>query len=176
MGASPALRVKSLRPRVKTALRLYVSGAMTQKDAARTAGIHPQYLVMLKRNPLVRQYINDLERQIDAGTVNMSAAIAELGRRGLAKIARLMDGAESEMIQFKAAQDLADRSPETAKTNKLSVEGDLTIQHGDAQALMQALVEAAKATQTYAGEVSQGDYVKVDDGVAPPKLLGPGEP
>jgi len=160
---------KTLRPRVRTALRLVLSGATrTQGEAARIAGLHQAYLSGVKRSPIVQAYIRKLEAQMDAQTINMSAAMQELGRKGLLKIAEFMESEQvKDELRLRAAMDLADRSPETSKTSKLSIEGDLTIRQGDANRLIEALVEATQADERYAREVSQGDYVKVDDGIVP---------
>jgi hypothetical protein len=122
----------------------------------------------------MQAYIRKIEAQMDAGSVQMSTVIQELGRKGLVKIALMMESDEvKDELRLRAAMDLADRSPETSKTSKLSIEGDLTIREGDAQRLIQALVEASQADEKYAREVSQGDYIKVDDGTIP--QLGSGD-
>jgi hypothetical protein len=122
----------------------------------------------------MQAYIRKLEAQMDAGSVNMSVAIQELGRKGLVKIAQMMESDEvKDELRLRAAMDLADRSPETSKTSKLSIEGDITLREGDAQRLIQALVEASEADSKFAHEVSSGDYIKVDDGTVP--QLGSGD-
>ena len=123
----------------------------------------------------MQAYIRELERKIDNGTVQMSTAMQELGRRGLVKIAEMMESdAVKDELRLRAAIDLADRSPETSKTSKISIEGDITLREGDAKRLIQALVEASTADEKFAAEVSEGDYIKVDDG-STPLLQSPGE-
>lgn len=170
MGCSTAAQVKTLSPRVKTALRLYVSGAVrTQGEAARLSGMDKHYLSQLKvQNPVAQAYIAKLEAEIESGAVNMNAAIQQLARKGLMTIAKMMESdLVKDELRLKAAMDLADRSPETSKTNKLSIEADLSIRHEDANRLIAALVESSVAEATYAPLVSEGDYVKVDDGSQP---------
>jgi hypothetical protein len=150
---------RTLRPRVRTALRLTLTGATrTQAEAARVVGITQAYLSTAKRNPLMQAYIRKIEAQMDAGSVQMSTVIQELGRKGLVKIALMMESDEvKDELRLRAAMDLADRSPETSKTSKLSIEGDLTIREGDAQRLIQALVEASQADEKYAsGSLPRG--------------------
>jgi methanogenic corrinoid protein MtbC1 len=174
MGWLEAATVRALNPRVKTALRLHTVGAVkTVKEASRIAGIDRHYMSQLRcRSPLVKAYVKKLEDDIDAGAVNMSSTMQELGRRGVQRIAELMESDEvKDDLRLRAAIDLADRSPETSKTNKLSIESDLTLREGDAKALIAALVEAAQVTQEFRKEVEVGDYVKVDDGS---HLLPPG--
>lgn len=155
------------------ALRLVTTGAVpTVKEAARIAGIQQSYISALRHNnPVAMQYIRKLEADIDAGTVNMSAVLQQLGRKAVARIADIMESeAVKDELRLKAAQDLADRSPETSKTNKISLEADLTLRQGDAKQLMQALVEASQAAEQFRKEVSEGDYVKVDDQLPEAKL------
>ena len=125
----------------------------------------------------MQAYIRELERKMDAGTVGMSSVIQELGRKGLVKIAQMMESdAVKDELRLRAAMDLADRSPETSKTSKISLEADLTLRQADAKALIQALVEASTADERFASEVTEGDYIKVDDGSLPaPQFLPPGK-
>lgn len=166
MGWNASAVPKPPTPRVKSAIRLYVSGAApTQKEAAQLAGINAKHFQIQKRNPFVKAYIRQIEADIDAGTVQMSNVIRELGRRGVETIAKMMESDEvKDELRLKAAVDLADRSPETSKTNKLSIEGGLTIQSADVSRLMAALVEGAEVAKEFDKEVGTGDYVRVDDG------------
>lgn len=172
MTARQAYAVRNPGSKIKNALRLVAAG-MSQKEAAAATGVRKEYISMLKsRNPTVKAYLRNLEESIDAGVVNMSVAMQELGRRGVLHLAKVMDSDEmKDELRLKAAMDLADRSPETSKTSKISIEGDMTLRQGDATALMAALVEAAEAERRFRQEVSEGDYVKVDDGS---HLLPPG--
>jgi hypothetical protein len=167
---------KNIGPRHKMALRLWVTGAVrTQGEAAKAVGSHYGYLSLLKMNPKMQEYIRRLEREIDEKSVNMSQVMQELGRKGVQRIAQMMESEQvRDELRFRAAQDLADRSPETSKTNKLSIEGDLTLRSADAQQLMKALVEAAEVEREFRKDVESGDYIKVDEGL--PSLLLPGEP
>src|SRR5580765_1494775 len=169
VGMVPASQRKTLRPRVRTAMRLVLTGATrTQAEACRVVGLDQAYLSAVKRSPVVAAYIRRLEAQLDQIAINMSAAVQELGRRGLLKIAAFMESDQvKDELRLRAAMDLADRSPETSKTSKLSIEGDLTIREADANRLIAALVEASQADEKYAREVSAGDYIKVDDGTVP---------
>jgi hypothetical protein len=154
---------------VRTALRLIHSGAVrTQLEAARVVGVTYGHISKARRNPMTQLYIRKLEEQLDQNAINMSAAVQELGRRGLLTIAKFMESTEvKEELRLRAAMDLADRSPETSKTSRLSIEGDITLREGDAARLIAALVEASEADATYAKEVASGDYIKVDDGSVP---------
>lgn len=175
-GGEATKLVENFTPKTRHALRLVAAGVHTAREASRLIGRNPGYITNLKKvNPHVRAYLKKLEDDIDAGTVNMSVAMQELGRKGIVMIARMMEaeGVVKDELRLKAAMDLADRSPETSKTSKISVEGDLTLRQGDAAALMSALVEAAEASRTYRAEVSQGDYVKIDDGSALTPMLPP---
>lgn len=122
----------------------------------------------------MKAYVAKLERDLDAGAVNMSAVMQELGRRGVQRIAAIMeDDNVKDELRLKAAQDLADRSPETSKTNKISLEGDLTLRTMDAAALVKALLEGNEVAEEFDRQVEEGDYVKVDSEV---KYLLPGAP
>lgn len=165
---------RPISPRVNNAIRLYASGAVKSKsEAARLAGLDARTLSVLNRNPLVIAAIAKINAEIDAGTINMAEAIRRLGQQGVAKIANLMVTSQREDIQFKAAQDLADRSPETAKTQKVSLEADITLPASTVADLAKALLEQASRKEKYIA-AAQGDYIKVNE-TAPLALPAPQE-
>lgn len=173
-ASCPSYAVRKPGSKVRNALRLVAAG-MSQKEAAQAVGVHKVYVSQLvSGNPRVKEYLHRLEADIDAGVVNMSVAMRELGRRGVGHIAQMMESdSVKDELRLKAAMDLADRSPETSKTSKISIEGDMTLRQGDATALMQALVEAAEAERKFRAEVESGDYVKIDttDHLLPPGAM-----
>lgn len=164
---------RAISPRVNNAIRLYASGAVkTKGEAERVAGLAKGGFYVLRRNPMVNAAIAKISQEIDSGTINMADAIQRLGRHGVAKIAQLMETAVKEEVQLKAAQDLADRSPETSKTHKVALEADVTLPASTVSDLARALVEQASRRERYI-EAAQGDYVKVSEAV--PLLQAPQE-
>lgn len=149
-------------PRVKLAAALYGSGvARTKKEAAQAAGLHPQYLSLLRNNPEVNQIIGEAERAVRFKTEDISTLLQRLGRESLMTIDEIRtDPTAKAETRLKAAVDLADRSPETAKTQKHQVTS-FSIDGEDAQAIIAALAESQQVQDQYAQEV-QGNYVKVD--------------
>lgn len=157
-------RYRKPTPRLRLAERLYQSGAVpTKKAAARAAGLNPvtYYAMTMPRvgNEQIHQIGDDIDAAIHDRTINMSKVLALLGRKAVGKLNGLMDS-NSEMIQLKAAQDLADRSPETSKTIKHEV-ASISLSGQDAKEMAQALVESARSRDKFSHLVD-GDFVKVE--------------
>lgn len=135
-----------LTPRVKQALRLWATGIVRNKgEAAKIAGVSPAYLSILTSsgNPHVTEFIESLEKKLGDEAVNMADLVREVGRRAFRNTAYLMEHAAKEDIQFRAAQDLMDRSPELSKIQRHQVES-VHIGAGDLDRLMGAMVETAR--------------------------------
>lgn len=160
-------------PRVRKAAMLYASGvAATKKEAAAIAGITPVHLQnMTSHNPEVRRIMNDVQVLIDDETVATSKILQTLSRKAVGRLAELMDSA-NETVAFRAAQDLADRGPETQKTQRVQVDA-LTLTGEDAKAIAAAMVESSKARETYA-DVAVHGFVDVDIDAKPALRLVPG--
>jgi hypothetical protein len=158
------VRNMELSPRVKLATRLWASGACkTQKEAAQAAGIHPMYMSLVKReNPRMTELINQIDKEIQDGTIDMSKVLLTLGRRAVRNLAHLAENAEKEDIRFRANVDLADRSPETVKTHKVQAEGTMQLRPEDVTALTHALVESARLRAKFP-EAAIGDFIRVED-------------
>jgi len=141
------------------AARLYATGACrTKKAASLAAGLHPNYLTMLTSPangsvPVLRM-LNDIDEKIEDQTIETSAIISLLGRKALGKIAHLMNNG-SEGTQLKAAIDLADRAPETSKTQKVQLDS-FSLSGQDVKDLAAAMVESAKAQSAYADVAIHG--------------------
>ena len=151
-------------PKVLLAARLYGSGVVpTKKEAAKAAGIAEQYFSQLSGpngSPAVKKVISDVGEAIQDQTVDMGEVLRQLGRESIGTINDIRTGSESEMMQFKAAQDLADRSAEVSKTQKHAIAA-LTLEGKDVLALQEALLEGKKIATEYA-ELAQTGYVGVE--------------
>lgn len=148
-----------LSPRVRLAARLYSTGTCkTKKEASTAAGLHPNYLTILSGptsgSELVKRLINDVDAAIHDQSISTSQLLQRLGREAVGRIAQLMDS-DNEHVALKAAVDLADRSPETSKTQKVSVES-FSLDGEDVKSLAAAMVEAAKVSTTYADVGTRG--------------------
>jgi hypothetical protein len=154
---------ESVSPRVRMAAALYASGAVpTKKAASEAAGLHPHYLTHITQkvgSEKVRQLIDDIGERITDESVEASVILRTLGRQAVKRIHQLMDS-DNENIALKAAIDLADRSNETSKTQKVQVDG-FSLGDEDAKLLAAALVRSAQAEAGH-GKVISGDYVRVD--------------
>lgn len=162
-SAVRAMDPATLSPRVKMALRLYGTGTVRSlADAARAAGLHHEQLYGARyKDPRMDIFLLKLDKEINDGTVDMTQVLQKLGRRAIVNIAQLSEEAQKEDIRLRANQDLADRSPETAKTHKVALEQDIRMTPESIEDLRRALLESARAKETYA-EVLSGDYVTVD--------------
>jgi len=99
----------------------------------------------------------------------MSRVLTQLGRRAVVNIARLAEDGQKEDVRLRANQDLADRSPETAKHTKVDLGMDLQLPHSEIAALTKALTDSAEAREVFARAAS-GDYITVDDETLPRRL------
>lgn len=139
-----------LSPRVRMALRMYVNAAVPSlSEAARVVGISYGHLALCARSPAGRQFMATAHEIINDKAAATNVLIEKLGRRALEVIGQTMEDASSEALRLKAAIDLADRSPETAKSQKLSLEA-FTLAGKDAQLLAQALVEGKEVEARFA--------------------------
>lgn len=157
--------LQTVSPRVRMAARLYATGACkTKKEASVMAGLHPNYLTILtQRNGgsnEVKRITGELQQMIDDETVSTSVIIAKLGRKAIGRLADLMNS-ESEHVAFKAAQDLADRAPDTQKTQKIQMDA-FTLTGTDAKELASALVEASGRSALFQQVATEG-LVEVKD-------------
>lgn len=163
-----AVGVEKINPRVRMAARLWATGgAPTKAAAARAVGLNKTWFtLMTNHNEQVKRLVNDIDARIEDESADMSAVLRTLGRKAIAKISNLMQTAGKEEIQFKAAVDLADRSTETSKIQKLQIES-MQISSTDAKELAKSLVEAAKVSLRFKEAVA-GDFVKVDSSAEEP--------
>lgn len=163
--AAPALAEQyaniKVTPKVRMAAMLYATGAVrTKREAAEIAGVTKEYFThMSNHNNELRRIQNDTTRMIEDESVSTAVILQKLSRRAVGKLAELMDTG-SEAIAFRAAQDLADRGQETAKTQKFQVDS-LTLNGEDAKELARALVESANLAGKFS-EVATHGLVEVD--------------
>ena len=150
-------------PRVKLATRLYTTGiCKTKKEASEAAGLHPSYLTMLtgpNGSEPVKSLMNEIDQKIEDKTIETSALIQVLGRKALGKMSQLMEGG-SEGVQFRSAQDLLDRSPETSKTQRIETVA-FSLDGEDAASLAKAMLESAKSDRDY-DHVAEHGLMEVD--------------
>lgn len=157
-------RDEPLSPRVKLACRLYASGAAkTKREASELAGLSATTLTLLRHEPKVNDLVRRVDEEIQSGTVNMSEVIRALGRKAVVTIADIMttDGVKDD-IRLKAAQDLADRSPETSKTLKVQAESSLSISDEAAELIRAAMLESARSRLNFA-EAANGNFITATD-------------
>ena len=156
-------RGRRLSPRVKMGLQIYASGAAkTVKEAAEIVGLTSVHLGNVKNIGGGQELIERMQDKIEDAAINTSALLQSLGVEAVHKLAKLMRTAGSENIQLAAAKDLADRSPETSKTQKIQVDS-FSINGEDAKHLAEAMIRARESREVWSGQ-TQGDFVKVDMG------------
>lgn len=91
----------------------------------------------------------------------MSKVLELLGREAIGRIRGHMNNEDNPAsVQLKAAQDLADRSPETSKTIKHEV-ASISLSGQDAKEMAAALVESARSRERFS-HVAEGDFVQVE--------------
>jgi hypothetical protein len=139
-------------PRVVLAARLWkTSICKTKKEASIAAGLHPNYLTMLTApnggSEAVKRLCGEIDKMVEDQTVDMSHILRYAGRKAIGRIAALMDSSKEE-IALKAAQDLADRAPETQKTQRVAVES-FSLNGEDARELAKAIMESSQAAEQY---------------------------
>lgn len=139
-----------LSPRVRLAAVAYAAGTVTTKrEAARLAGVTKEHFThMTNHNEETRRIINDTSQMINDETIATSKILQMLSRKAIGRLADLMES-PNDAIAFRAAQDLADRGPETQKTQRLQVES-LTLTGEDAKQLAKAMVESADVSRRFA--------------------------
>ena len=148
-------------PRIRQAAMLYASGAVpTKGEAARLAGISREHFVnMTNMNPATHRIMSDMQSLIEDETVATSKILQQLSRKAVGRLATLMNS-DNEAIAFRAAQDLADRGPETQKTQRVQVDS-LTLTGSDAKELAAAMVESARLHEAYK-DVGVNGLVEID--------------
>lgn len=153
------------------ALKLYVSGAVrTQREAAAAAGVSAQTVSNARRSAAGQAFESTFDTQVQERAVSLSAVIAKLSEKALDVMAEQIEHGSTEEVKFKAAKDILDRNPETSKTNKVQVES-FTLSGRDAKDLAAALAQA-RMPQPTDEQVMTGDFVRVDEVVSRPSLLG----
>lgn len=110
---------------------------------------------MSNHNEETKRLVNDLDQRIEDESVEMSGLLRTLGREALVRVRELSKQSEDLNVAVRAAIDLADRSPETAKIQKIQ---DVTPRIGrdEAKLLASVLVEAARVNQRFKDEVKDG--------------------
>lgn len=156
------IALKNLSPRAKMALRMVVLAGMKNIDAAKAAGLHPAYIPQLKASNPGKQFVSDLDDQLNEKSLETTVLMDRLGREALHRLATLMRHCEQPGIQLRAAMDLADRAPATSKVHKHQVES-FTLGSADAKEIAAALVESASRRQQFIGAAT-GEFVKVETG------------
>lgn len=166
-------RETRLSPRAKIALRAVAMG-MRQKRAAAVAGLESSgsYVSQLKQSPQGQAFICKMEDAIDTKVLDTTQWIEQLGREALGRLAQMMRFSPNEQIQFKAAQDLADRAPATSKVQRHQVES-FTLSGRDAKELAAAMTEAASLREDFADAI-KGNYIRVP--LEERLLAGPTDP
>jgi hypothetical protein len=158
-------RSKELSPRVKLATRLYGTGLVkTKAEAARLAGLNPgTFYIVSTTVPQVGHLMEQIDKELEDETIDTSRLIKRLGREALGQIAKVMRNPmnKSETI-LKAAQDLADRSPETSKVVNINAKVETPLSDEQVAALRTAVLEAATLRDKFPS-AAQGSYVTVTD-------------
>lgn len=157
-------RVEDLSPRVRMALRLYVHGVVkTQGEACRLAGLTQAYFSQVVNSPAGREYMKSAHNIIEENAHDVNLLIRKLSGRAIEVIGTMMEDASKEDVRLKAAQDLADRGPETAKIHKHQVES-FTLSGEDARAIAESMVQAAAVRNSFVTlKTDNFDRVNVDE-------------
>lgn len=159
---APAYSIQKLSPKVKLAIRAYVSGAVkTQIEAAAIAQITPQYFSQLLSSPVAKEYILEFDSKQEEKIIDTTVLLEKLSRDAVHVMANLMRHSANEQVVLKAAADLMDRGPQTSKIQKHQVES-FTLSGKDAREIAAALVASSSLKDKFPS-ATQGDYIKIDD-------------
>lgn len=132
-------------PRIRQALLLHATGvAKTKREAAEMAGVNPQtFYMMTTMSEPTKRLSGEIEEMLANEAISTATVIEKLGRKALGKIALLMETGREE-TQLRAAQDLADRAPQTQRQQQVAVVAPFSIASADVATLAAALVESEK--------------------------------
>lgn len=159
------IRTKPLTPRVRLATRLYHTGAArTKREAALAAGLTPStFYIVSNTVPAVQTLADQVAKELEDETIDTGRLLRRLGRKALVTIARTMENplVKAE-VQLKAAQDLADRSPETSKVLNINAQVAVPLSDDQVAALRRSMIEAASLKASFAS-AAQGNFVTVSD-------------
>jgi len=158
-------RMKELTPRVKLATRLYATGlCKTKAEAARQAGLSPSVFYITSTTEVkVADLMAEVERELADETIDTAKLIRRLGRAAIGQIAKTMlNPVEKGETRLKAAQDLADRSPETSKVINVNAQVATPLSDDQVHALRRSLIEAAELRARFPA-AAEGSYVTVSD-------------
>lgn len=104
-----------------------------------------------------------VQKELEDETIDTARLIKRLGRHALVKIAGMMDDPNAKHeTQLKAAQDLADRSPETSKVVNINARVETPLTEDQVAALRRGMIEAAALRDKYA-RAAEGSFVTVND-------------
>jgi len=155
-----------LSPRARMALRMYVNAAVpTLRAAAEAVGISYTYLTLVAKSPAGQEFMETAHSIINDKAATTSALIERLGRRAIEVIGTTMEDSQSENLRLKAAIDLADRSPDTAKSQKVQLEA-FTLEGKDAQLLALALAEGREVEARFAEFKFKNHEPRAEDDIA----------
>lgn len=156
-------RQRRIKPRVRSAIKLYVTGAAkTQREAAEIVGVNPSTISKtLRHTPVGKQLEQTLNGEIQRRAVELSVVIAKLSEKALNRIGGLMDSG-NEKVRLDAAKDILDRNPLTSKTHKISVDS-LTLTGRDVKDLIQAMTSGRNLEEQFPSAAS-GDFTPALEG------------
>jgi hypothetical protein len=156
---------QGLSPRVKLATRLYHTGlAKTKAEAADLAGLaRGTFYIASTTNPQVTNLAEQVDKEFFDETIDTSRLIKRLGKEALGHIAKTMRSpiVKAE-VALKAAQDLADRSPETSKVINVNARVETPLSDEQVAALRSAVLEAASLREKFQA-AAVGSFVTVTD-------------
>lgn len=158
-------RSKDLSPRVKLATRLYNSGlAKTKGEAADMAGLARSVFYTVSITDVkVASLATQVQKELEDETIDAAKLIKRLGRRGLGIVAEIAENPLNKSeTRLKAAQDLADRSPETSKIININARVETPLSEDQIATLRRGMIEAAALREKFA-EAANGSYITVDD-------------
>jgi len=159
-----AMTPEDFSPRVKLALRLYVHGVCkTQKEAAVAAGLSHMHFHSIVKSPAGQHYMKTAHELIEQHANDTNMLIQKLSHRAIQVLGTLMEDAGKEDVRLRAAQDLADRGPETSKIQRHQVES-FTLAGSDARALAESIMMAATAREQNAALATENfDKVNMEE-------------
>lgn len=188
---SAATRVGPYSPRVRSAMQLYESGLVPTKGrAAQAVGLAPATLYAATARSVMGEkqdaVLSPIRRAVQEHIVEtITQKLKRVSEEAVDTLSDLMHYSEKEGIRLRAAIDLADRGPETAKIQKHQVES-ISLTGKDVERLRAGIVEAARIRSRVEVPIDEhGNLIRVPVDTlpdesrlseAPPIELGPPPP
>lgn len=133
-------------------------------EAADAAGLNRSVVYSLNIYDLqVASLAAQVQKELEDETIDTAKLVKRLGRHGLGVVAEIADNPTAPIaVRLKAAQDLADRSPETSKVVNINARVETPLTEDQIATLRRGMIEAAALRDKFQ-QAAEGSFVTVSD-------------